>query len=695
MTIGSRLAFGFGAICAVLAISVGIAIWRAESVATTIERVVTLRVPVSQAGQELAGQVHASLATLRGYLLTGNPAQKTERAGVWQGIDNMIARYDGYAARFTEQKNKDAWAEIRGLLGEFRSVQDRVEIIAHTPDALPANKILATEGAPRASRLFETMTRLIEQEAAREAMPERMALLKDMADLRGNTALSFAELRAYLLTGDEAFKKSFDERWAASDRYLKAVEGRRAMMTKEQHEAVSMIAAVRAEFGDIARRMFEIRSSPQWNVPIHLLRTEAAPRANKILDAVEGPTDAGGKRSGGLTDRQVALLNDEAKGALSSIDLLTKIMWALLGAGIALASVIAVLSARSIVQPVTGMTDAMKTLAAGDTSAEVPARERQDEIGRMAEAVQVFKDNMIRARQLEAEQKTAQEMQDRRRRTVDKLIGVFEASAATVVQSVSGAATQMQSSATSLSSSAEQSTRQATSVAAASEEASTNVQTVASATEELAASVQEIGRQVGASTTISLKAVEEVRKTDETVSGLSDAAQKIGEVADLIRSIAGQTNLLALNATIEAARAGEAGKGFAVVASEVKSLANQTAKATEEIAGQIDAIQMASRASVTAIKAIGETISEMSKISGTIAAAVEQQTAATQEIARNVQQAAAGAQLVTSNIAGVTDASKATGSAATEVLSAANDLARQADDLKTQVETFISGVRAA
>jgi len=350
---------------------------------------------------------------------------------------------------------------------------------------------------------------------------------------------------------------------------------------------------------------------------------------------------------------------------------------------------------RSVVRPLGIMTDAMKTLAGGDATVEVPGSERKDEIGDMAGAVQVFKDNMIRARELEAEQKVAQEARDRRQKAVEGLIKNFESSATTVVQSVSGAASQMQSSAASLSSSADQSTRQAASVAAASEEASTNVQTVASATEELAASVKEIGRQVNASTTISNKAVEEVRRTDETISGLSEAAQKIGEVADLIRSIAGQTNLLALNATIEAARAGEAGKGFAVVASEVKSLANQTAKATEEIAGQIEAIQTASRASVTAVKGIGETISEVSRIASTIASAVEQQTAATQEIARNVQQAAAGTQQVSSNIAGVTDASKATGTAAVEVLGTANNLAKQSGDLKVQVETFISRVRAA
>jgi len=396
-----------------------------------------------------------------------------------------------------------------------------------------------------------------------------------------------------------------------------------------------------------------------------------------------------------LVDLQLRVAGEDFAASVKVFDASKLLMSLVIALGAGMVALGAWVIVRGIVRPLNGMTGTMKVLASGDVTADVPARDRGDEIGDMAGAVQVFKDNMIRARELEAEQKKTQEAREQRRQVVDKLIATFETSAAIVVEAVSGAATQMQSSASSLSASAEESARQASAVASASEEASSNVQTVASATEELSASVQEIGRQVTTSTTIANRAVGEAQAMDKTVSGLADAAQKIGEVAELIRSIAGQTNLLALNATIEAARAGEAGKGFAVVASEVKNLANQTAKATEEIAGQIDAIQGASAATVKAIKGIGETIGEMSRISAAIASAVEEQSAATQEIARNVQQAASGTREVSSNVSGLTEAARSTGNSAKDVLGSADELAQRSDELRDQVETFISGVRAA
>jgi methyl-accepting chemotaxis protein len=261
-----------------------------------------------------------------------------------------------------------------------------------------------------------------------------------------------------------------------------------------------------------------------------------------------------------------------------------------------------------------------------------------------------------------------------------------------VVETVSSAATELQTSAQSMSTTAEETNRQSIAVAAASEQASTNVQTVASATEELASSLSEVGRQVTESATIAQNAVEEARATNEKVQGLANAAAKIGEVVNLINDIASQTNLLALNATIEAARAGDAGKGFAVVASEVKSLASQTAKATEDIASQVSAIQSATNEAVEAIEGIDQTIGQISEITATIAAAVEEQNAATSEIAQSVQQAASGTTEVSNNIAGVTQAATETGEASTQVLGAAGELSQQAEKLREQVTEFMSSV---
>jgi methyl-accepting chemotaxis protein len=353
------------------------------------------------------------------------------------------------------------------------------------------------------------------------------------------------------------------------------------------------------------------------------------------------------------------------------------------------------LSGRSVSRPVVAMTAAMRTLADGDTSADVPARDRGDEIGVMAAAVQVFKDNMIEGNRLRAEQAKEQEAKERRQKIVDEAIAKFDVKMSEAVDIVSSAAAELQASAQSLNTTADETSRKCGVVSAAAEEASTNVQTVAAAAEELSASVSEISRQVGTSTQITGKAVAEAERTNEKVNALVEAARRISEVLRLINEIAGQTNLLALNATIEAARAGEAGKGFAVVASEVKNLATQTAKATEEISAQIGGIQSATQDSATAITGIGATINEISGISSAIAAAVEEQAAATQEIARNVQEAAAGTGEVTSNIVLVNQAASETGAAATQVLTAAGELSTQATVLRREFDGFIETIRAA
>jgi methyl-accepting chemotaxis protein len=350
---------------------------------------------------------------------------------------------------------------------------------------------------------------------------------------------------------------------------------------------------------------------------------------------------------------------------------------------------------RSVSAPILRMADGMERLAARDMTAEIVGLGQRDEIGRMAEAVQVFKDNMIEADRLAAEQRAEQEVKERRAATLTSLTSGFESKAGVLVQALSSAATEMQATAQSMSATAEETNSQAMTVAGASEQTSANVQTVATATEELSSSIQEIGRQVSQSSTMTGQAVEEAKRTDATVQALAVGAQKIGEVVSLINDIASQTNLLALNATIEAARAGEHGKGFAVVASEVKSLANQTAKATEEIGAQIAQIQEATKEAVAAIQGIGTTIAEVNAIASSIAAAVEQQGAATQEIARNVQQAAQGTQEVSSNIVNVKQAATETGAASSQVLGAAGELARHSNELSKEVESFLTGVRAA
>jgi methyl-accepting chemotaxis protein len=390
--------------------------------------------------------------------------------------------------------------------------------------------------------------------------------------------------------------------------------------------------------------------------------------------------------------RDAATTGQQAHGSVLDA---TVIQLTLAASGLVLGLVLAFFIARSILRPLMGMTAAMARLATGDHAVEIPARGNTDEIGDMARAVEVFKQNGIETARLRAEQEAERAAKEQRVVRLDTLTRAFEARAGELVGQVSSAATELQATAQSMTGTAGLATQQATSVAAAAEQASANVQTVAAAAEQLASSIAEISRQVAQSAKVSGKALEDAKHTDTVVHALALGAQKIGEVVGLISNIAGQTNLLALNATIEAARAGDAGKGFAVVASEVKNLATQTAKATEDIARQITQIQTATKEAVDSIRGIGKTISEISEIAAAIAAAVEEQGSATQEIARNVQQAATGTQKVSSNIVGVSQGAKDTGAAASQLLGAAGELSQQAEQLRSEVGLYITGVKAA
>ena len=453
------------------------------------------------------------------------------------------------------------------------------------------------------------------------------------------------------------------------------------------HPAIknAMRAAQDQYFDGFLRRADELRKiaadGPKYPITAPQYVDESTPQIGALLEVLQAAGVASEAHATATIDRTFWELMIAA---------------ALLVVSVAIAAGSMLVVIARVTRPLGVLSAAVQRLAANDTAVEIPEMQRDDELGAMASALAVFKTSMIDASRLHEEQAEIERRQSQQRKAdMIKLADGFESAVGEIVETVSSASTELEASAGTLTRTAERSRELTTVVAAASEEASTNVQSVASATEEMASSINEISRQVQQSARMAADAVDQARKTNDRVGELSKAAGRIGDVVELINTIAGQTNLLALNATIEAARAGEAGRGFAVVASEVKALAEQTAKATGEIGQQITGIQAATQESVGAIKEISSTIEKLSEISSTIAAAVEEQGAATQEISRNVQQAAQGTQQVSSNIIDVQRGAGETGAASSQLLSAAQSLSGDGNRLKLEVGKFLNSVRAA
>jgi len=422
----------------------------------------------------------------------------------------------------------------------------------------------------------------------------------------------------------------------------------------------------------------------------------AQDQANQALNGVYAPIEAKiAKDVQSVFDRSKTTADEASATLARSHRMLLWIVLSTATGAIVTLSAIGVLVIRNVTSRIRRLTTAMSRLAEGELTAVIVGAEDRDEIGEMARSVRVFKDSMIEADRLAGEQRAQQARKEERQKVIEGYIGQFDRSVRSALEALASAAAEMRATATSMAATAQQTQRQAGTVASASEQTSANVQTVAASAEEMTNSISEIGRQVTQAAQTAKQAVEDAQRTNGTVNTLAEAAQKIGQVVELIQDIASQTNLLALNATIEAARAGEAGKGFAVVASEVKSLANQTAKATEEIAAQIGSIQTVTGEAVTAIQGIGGTIGHISEISTTIASAVEEQGAATQEIARNTQQAAKGTEQVSSTIAEVNRAAGESGVAAAHVLASAEQLGRQSETLRADIDHFLEKIRAA
>jgi methyl-accepting chemotaxis protein len=340
MNIRNRLILGFAALTFVLAVAVSTTLWKVSGVESDTTRIVQLRVPTAFASSGMVTDINASLATLRGWMLTGNEDFKTQRAAVWADIHKIRAEMDRLSASWTNPKNVEVWSEFKTVLDEFEKAQAQVEAIANSPEEHPANQILFSEAAPRASVIIKSITQMIDTEAKLPATPERKALLGMMADVRGTMGMGLANIRAYLLSGDEKFKETFETFWAKNEKRFTDLSSNAYLFSPEQKTAFESLSAARGEFAPLPAQMFAIRGSNKWNMANYLLVTEAAPRAGKLLTILSGARGEDGTRSGGMVDNQKRLLADDANFMAEDTRLLKTIEWFLLAVGLAVAVVI-------------------------------------------------------------------------------------------------------------------------------------------------------------------------------------------------------------------------------------------------------------------------------------------------------------------------------------------------------------------
>jgi methyl-accepting chemotaxis protein len=661
LRIRGRLYAGFGALVLFCVALAGFAVWQLAAVHSQIVELTHQSKNTIRVG-EIATNLQATRRALLRYTFDQDETSFAEAEKRLSKTSDLVEE----AAKTTSsEEHRVAYGEASKNIAELKT--QRLALGEAIKQMLAGRTLLFTDGDKMAAEVQKFVEAADKTDFSRGATAlESKVLLVRVANWR------------MLATRDSKGVEIFKTNSAKALQQIAALE-----KADLPPNLATLLASVKATVGKYAEA-FE-KTGPSLLLGDELYYKAITPVIVKTIEKMELVKAS--------LDQTFAKTTAETEDRINSTITMQEIV---AGAAALVGLLIAFFVARGIIGPLSGLNSGMKELAGGNFDVIVSGLDRKDELGEMAGTVEVFKKSGLEVERLKAEQGAAEQRTAQQRKAdMIKLADGFEAAVGEIIETVSSASTELEASAGTLTKTAERAQEITTTVAAASEEASTNVQSVASATEEMASSVNEISRQVQESARMANEAVDQARKTNDRVGELSKAAARIGDVVELINTIAGQTNLLALNATIEAARAGEAGRGFAVVASEVKALAEQTAKATGEIGQQISGIQAATLESVNAIKEISGTIEKLSEISSTIAAAVEEQGAATQEISRNVQQAAQGTMQVSSNITDVQRGASETGSASSQVLSAAKSLSGDSNRLKLEVGKFLNSVRAA
>jgi methyl-accepting chemotaxis protein len=662
----SRIYGGFAIVVTLAVTLAGFAVWQLDSADTEVSRMGTIADNNARVLQ-ISQTFEVIQRTYLQYKAAGDAAQITQAA---EAEDKAIALLKAAQKEAQSDEQRRTYQQLESGIGELKASR---ETLVTAMTALKGNR-------DQLIKVGEDLTKVS------DALTSKILSISDdqsLVELTNSLARSILLVRIsswqFQSTGDKSSQALFKTNFDAAAEALGQFDKLRTLAVYREGAG-----AIKKPLADYSKLFSDVSAAGAKTEEI--FTNAVVPKLNQMGKTVHDVEAA-------LT-REFAASKSKTNATIDNITFQQEVatfLMLLLGAGVAW------LISRSIVKPLTALTGAMRELAGGNFEVLLPGLGRRDELGEMAKAVDTFKVKAVEKAALENEERMAEtrKLDAQRRDVLHKLAADFESAVGTVVGTVSTASAQLETAAHKLTNTAETTEQLVIVVADASQAASTNVQTVAAASEELATSVSEVGRQVLESSKIAGEAVEQARQTDVRINQLSQAASRIGDVVKLITAIAEQTNLLALNATIEAARAGEAGRGFAVVAQEVKALASQTAKATDEIGTQIASMQSATAESVTAIKEIGTTINRVSEIASAIAAAVEEQGVATQEIARNVQNAAQGTAQVATNIDDVRSGAKETGTASAQVLDSARALSAEGGRLKTEVGKFLATVRAA